>query len=114
MKKRALVVAPHPDDETLGAGGTIAKWSDAGDDVFVLVVAGHLPPLYTRAHYDTTVIEAKAAFEILGVSGSRFLEIPATMVAAHQPAHLLHNQIAAVVAELAPQTVLCPFPDRHV
>ncbi|MFJ2744795.1 PIG-L deacetylase family protein [Streptomyces sp. NPDC087440] len=36
---RVLVVAPHPDDETLGAGGTIARMTAAGIDVHVLAVA---------------------------------------------------------------------------
>ena len=33
--KRVMVVAPHPDDETLGVGGTIAKYSAQGAEVFV-------------------------------------------------------------------------------
>ena len=28
--KRVMVVAPHPDDETLGVGGTIAKYPHKG------------------------------------------------------------------------------------
>ncbi len=51
-KKRVLVVAPHPDDETLGVGGTIAKYSAQGDEVFVLMVSGHLPPIYSRNAYE--------------------------------------------------------------
>lgn len=33
-----LMVAPHPDDETVGAGGTLALHAQAGDPVTVLVV----------------------------------------------------------------------------
>ena len=36
--KRILVVAPHPDDETLGVGGTIKKFSENGSEIFVLIV----------------------------------------------------------------------------
>ena len=113
MSKQILVVAPHPDDETLGAGGTITKFSDQGNKVFVLVVSGHLPPLYTREQYEVTVHEAAAAFKILGVAASRFLEIPATMVAS-EPTSSLNKQIFNIVADLHPDIVLCPFPDRHV
>ena len=35
---RVLVIAPHPDDETLGCGGAIARHADAGDLVRVLIV----------------------------------------------------------------------------
>ncbi|HYO50428.1 MAG TPA: PIG-L deacetylase family protein [Chloroflexia bacterium] len=35
---RVLVIAPHPDDETLGCGGTIALHSKAGDHVCVVIV----------------------------------------------------------------------------
>ena len=45
MSKRILIISPHPDDESLGLGGTIAKYISEGNDVFVLTISGHLPPL---------------------------------------------------------------------
>ena len=113
MKKRILVVAPHPDDETLGAGGTIAKYVEQGHEVTVLVVSGHLPPIYTAEAYDTTVREAGRAFEILGVAASHFLKIPATMIG-DEPVHVVNARIGDVVRNVAPHVVLCPYPDRHV
>lgn len=113
MKKRILVVAPHPDDETLGAGGTIAKFVEQGHEVSVLVVSGHLPPVYSRDDYEITVSEANRAFSILGVAESRFLEIPATLVG-EQPVSALNGKVAGVIREIEPHIVLCPFPDRHI
>lgn len=113
MKKRILVVAPHPDDETLGAGGTIAKFSEQGHEVSVLVVSGHLPPVYSRDDYEITVSEANKAFSILRVAESRFLEIPATLVG-EQPVSALNGKVAGVIREIEPHIVLCPFPDRHI
>ena len=36
--KKILFIAPHPDDETLGCGGTILKHIDKGDNVYWLIV----------------------------------------------------------------------------
>lgn len=40
IRRRVLLVASHPDDEILGAGGTLAKHVAAGDDVVVLILCG--------------------------------------------------------------------------
>jgi LmbE family N-acetylglucosaminyl deacetylase len=38
MKNIVLVVAAHPDDELLGLGGTLIKRTQAGDEVFCLIL----------------------------------------------------------------------------
>ena len=113
MNKKILVIAPHPDDETLGVGGTIAKYIDEGDTVSILTVSGHLPPLYSREDYEITLSEAKKAHEILGVSDSIFLETPATMIG-QEPVHVFNKKIFDAVNEIEPEIVLCPYPDRHI
>src|SRR5262245_59376668 len=113
MKRRLLVIAPHPDDETLGAGGTIAKFTGRGDEAAVLIVSGHLPPLYSREQYETTVAESKRAFEILGVSKSWFLEVPATMID-DEPVSVLNAKVAGIVSGFEPHIVLLPYWDRHI
>ena len=113
MKKKVLVITPHPDDETLGVGGSIAKLINQGHDVYILTVSGHLPPLYDRKDYDKTVKEAHKAYDILGITNSKFLEIPATMIG-YEPVHSLNNKIVSVINEYRPNFVFCPFPDRHI
>ena len=113
MKKRVLIVAPHPDDETLGAGGTAAKLSSQGHEVTVLIVSGHLPPLYKKEDYEKTVDEALEAFKILGINSHYFLGIPATFVD-REPVHILNQKINSVVCKVKPQIVLIPYIDRHV
>jgi N-acetylglucosamine malate deacetylase 1 len=113
VTKRILVVAPHPDDETLGAGGAIAKYAHDGHEVTILTVAGHRPPIYTEAHYQQTVEEAKAAHARLGAASSVFLGLPAVLLG-QTPTHELNSKIYSVFESVRPQIVLCPFPDRHV
>ena len=113
MTKRILIVAPHPDDETLGVGGTAAKFVAQGHHVTVLVVSGHLPPIYSAEDYEQTRLEAIAAFGMLGITDYRFLGIPATLVR-DQPVHVLNERIGSVVRETNPQIVLTTYPDRHI
>lgn len=111
--ERMVVIAPHPDDETLGAGGTIARFAEAGVEVSVLIVSGHLPPLYPPDAFETTRREAEEALKILGANRVEFLEIPATFV--HQkPVAEVNGAINRFLRNEAPEWVLLPFPDRHI
>lgn len=38
MIKKVMVIVAHPDDEVLGCGATIARHSDSGDEVALLVM----------------------------------------------------------------------------
>ena len=38
MANIILVVAPHPDDETLGCGGTLLRHHALGDDIYWLIM----------------------------------------------------------------------------
>jgi len=38
--KNILIVSVHPDDETLGCGGTILKHKENGDAIFWLILTG--------------------------------------------------------------------------
>ena len=40
MMRKLCVIAVHPDDETLGCGGTILKHINAGDEVYCIFVTG--------------------------------------------------------------------------
>ena len=113
LPKCVAVIAPHPDDETLGAGGTIARLAESGTNVSVLIVSGHLPPLYNEGEFEITKKEALEAFEVLGVKRSEFLEVPATMVN-QVPVSNLNDSISQFLATIKPNWVLLPFPDRHI
>jgi LmbE family N-acetylglucosaminyl deacetylase len=46
MSDRILVVAAHPDDEILGCGGTIAKLTKKGHEVFTLILGEGISSRY--------------------------------------------------------------------
>ena len=111
--KKVVIISPHPDDETLGVGGTIARLIESGIDVSILQVSGHLPPLYDRSHFEVTKQEAIKAFSVLGVNSYEFMEIPATQV--HNiPVATLNKGITDFIMKNSPEMVLLPFPDRHI
>lgn len=110
---KVLVIAPHPDDETLGVGGTIKRLSSSGHEVVVLTVAAHMPPLYSEAVHQQTVSEARAAQTVLGVTDGIFLDNPAVMLGDLGPARL-NAAIQEHVDRLRPDVLFTPYYDRHV
>lgn len=106
--QRALVVAPHPDDEVLGCGGTIARLADAGAAVHVAIVTRGRTPPFDPALVARVRSEAREAHALLGVAETHFLDLPAAELDTVPHAEL-NQAIARVVAEVAPDTLLIPF-----
>tara|TARA_B100000902_G_scaffold394844_1_gene452055 strand:- start:599 stop:1270 length:672 start_codon:yes stop_codon:yes gene_type:complete len=111
--KRTLVIAPHLDDETIALGGTIKKISKTKSKIIVIIVGGHLPPLYNKKDYLITKKESKKALEVLGVKKVYYLNLPALEF--HKKYYnKMNSKINYLVNDFKPTTVFIPFPDRHI
>jgi len=80
MLKKILVVTAHPDDETFGMGGTIAKYISEGSQVFVVCAtkgeAGEADPALVRQYESMAALreaEMRCAMKELGVQEVFFL-----------------------------------------
>lgn len=110
---RYLVIAPHPDDEVLGMGGTIKKLTEMGKEVAILYISGHYPPLYPNHVGVAIETECMKSLRILGVTNFRFFRLPPTNIALDGIASL-NSLIYDFVTEFKPEVVFGPFTDRHV
>lgn len=75
--KKVLVIAPHPDDEVLGCGGIIKKFTKNKNHVYILVVTRGTPKMYADDRIQNVRNEALKAHKILGVSETRFFDFHA-------------------------------------
>jgi LmbE family N-acetylglucosaminyl deacetylase len=74
-----LVIAPHPDDEAIGCGGTLRLHAERGDRVAVVFLTSGELGLRHLAREDAWRIrerEAGRAAEVLGLASLCFLRLP--------------------------------------
>ena len=102
-----LVLAPHPDDEVLGCGGTICRHVAAGDSVTVLVATRGTRELYSDEGVERVRAEARRAHKVLGISETRFLDFPAPALDT-VPRYKLASAIAEVLNELKIEQLYIP------
>lgn len=106
--KRILIFAPHPDDEILGVGGTIALNIKRGNSVYVCVITKAFPPLFkNEAHNQLNQEDAKRCHEFLGITKTYFLEFPAADLESVKR-YKLNDEILKVVREVKPDEVYIP------
>ncbi|MBR4918828.1 MAG: PIG-L family deacetylase [Bacteroidales bacterium] len=75
-----LVIAPHPDDEILGCGGTMLKHIAEGDNVYVCIVTHAAPPIYKEGASANIQKAAKQCHNMMGVKETFFLNFPTVML----------------------------------
>ena len=102
-----LVIAPHRDDEVIGVGGSIAKHSAQGDDVYVCVISHGAEPICSREVDEQIKAECIEADKLLGVKETIFLDFPAAMLET-VPRHELNDALIKVVQKIKPDIVYIP------
>ena len=105
---KVLVVSPHPDDEVLGVGGTIARLASEGNDVTVVIVTKGWAPLFASSQVRQVRAEARRANRILKVKSLKFMNLPVTKLNAI-PKHQLNRKFEQFMNREKPQLVFLPF-----
>jgi LmbE family N-acetylglucosaminyl deacetylase len=104
-----IVVAPHPDDEAIGCGGTLLRHSEFGEVVHVAFMTSgelglaHLEPAEA---WQVRESEAAAAVEVLGVSATSFLRLPDWYLEQHVETAV--RRLSEIVEHLGPRLVYVP------
>ncbi len=112
--KRVLVIAVHPDDETLGCGGTLLKHKFQGDELFWLIATDAVK----EYGVDSSVIkqcnkEINLVSKAYGFKGVYELHLPVKRVDT-VPIVELVEKITAVIKRVKPDTIYLPFHgDAH-
>ena len=61
--KKLLIIAPHPDDEIIGIGGTIIKNIALGNNVYIAIVTKGVEPLFQKSIVEKTRNEAAQSIQ---------------------------------------------------
>jgi LmbE family N-acetylglucosaminyl deacetylase len=109
-----LVVAPHPDDESLGCGGTLLRHIDEGDSVHWLIVTKMTPSNgFALDRIAARSYEIEAVSSTYKFAGVHHAELPTTRLD-QVPKSEIVGAISKVFQTVRPDTVYLPYRnDAH-
>ncbi|HTP64918.1 MAG TPA: PIG-L deacetylase family protein [Geobacteraceae bacterium] len=108
MHDKVLVVAPHPDDETLGCGGTLLKHKNDGDQIFWLITTNiHTENGWPAALVEQSQREIRRVAEMYGFTGTNQLDFAAAGLDA-VPYKEVIVTISDLIGEIQPSVVYIP------
>lgn len=110
LGRRALVFSPHPDDESLGCGGTILKKKKAGATVKLVHVSdgGGSTTLIPRDQLTAMrKQESRNAGRVLGVDDIYFLDFPDGHLGENVPAAV--ERVAGILRQESPEEIFLPY-----
>jgi len=107
--KKILIVCAHPDDETLGMGGTIALHARKKENVFVLIISeGESARGESKSKISKRKRQAEKACKLLGVKEIKFLDY-ADQKLDTIPLSELSGKIETAINKWKPNTVYTHF-----
>lgn len=124
MSKKIIVFTPHPDDETLGCGGTIAKRISEGYDVLIVVMTDGRHAFLNIFGIDSDPTpeelkeirkeEVKRAVGILGVPEENLIFLDFVDRTLENNEEKAEEKVAEILSENRPMEVYFPYKrDGH-
>ncbi len=101
---RILVISAHPDDETLGCGGTLLKHRASGDDVHWLIASARTQPRWSAEAIALSEQQVHSVAKAYGVSSLTQLDHPDSQLD-QLPLVVLIDDIDAALASTRPEVV---------
>jgi N-acetylglucosamine malate deacetylase 1 len=101
---KVLCIAVHPDDETLGCGGTLLRHREEGDEIYWLIVTQTYKPQWSQEVIDKKAKEVSAVSTAYGMSGVFRLGFPTVRLDTVAQAELI-GSLREVIDKVSPQVV---------
>lgn len=105
MKDKILIIAVHPDDETLGCGGTLLKHKENGDEIYWLICTSIDEK---HKYYQTRKEEIEKVGKAYNFNGVYDLRLKTMRVDEYSMSELI-GKISAIVNEIKPTIIYLPF-----
>lgn len=105
MKNKILAVAVHPDDETLGCGGTLLKHKSNGDEIHWLICTTIDK---NHSYYEKREVEIEQATKMYGFDSVSNLRLKTMQIDEYTMSELI-GKISKVVSEVKPDILYLPF-----
>ncbi|MBF4517629.1 PIG-L family deacetylase [Flavobacterium sp. ANB] len=103
--KNIIVVSAHPDDETLGAGGTLLKHVNNGDKVYWLIVTNVFESQgFSKERVESRQEEIKKVEKLLGITNTFFLNYP-TMTLSSSSLIKMVPEISEIFTKVQPEVI---------
>jgi N-acetylglucosamine malate deacetylase 1 len=107
LKNKILVVAVHPDDETLGCGGTLLKHKASGDKIHWLICTTLNKK---HSYYQNRDNEINKVSKLFSFNSVHNLSLETTKVDQYSMAELV-EKISKVINKVKPNIIYLPFKE---
>jgi len=105
MKNKVLIVAVHPDDETLGCGGALLKHKANGDEIHWLICTTIDK---NHSYYETREKEIEEVSKFYNFDSVHNLRLKTMQVDEYSMSELV-GKISKVINEVKPNIIYLPF-----
>lgn len=105
--KNVIVISAHPDDEIIGAGGTLLKHSANGDNIYWLISTNVFEHQgFSQERVESRQLEIEKVANELGVKEIFKLDYP-TMTLSSSTLLKMVPEISAIFSKIKPEIIYC-------